>query len=223
MAAKYREIATELAARIRRGDLARRDRLPGELELAREFAVSRGTVRQALVALKQTGMIETATGAGSYVTFDAGRIDDGIGWTVGPATTSTLVALARTEPTGPHDTSVLVVERLRSTAAGVPIGLVRSRIPWRSSLETVLATGLVDGSLQATLAAHGLLAASGHESVGLALLTAPDAALLRRHPGEPFLETERTVYDAFGDVIEDVTSLLDPDHHRLRHTFGGAR
>jgi GntR family transcriptional regulator len=234
MAAKYREIATELAARIRRGDIAHRDRLPGELELAGEFAVSRGTVRQALAALKQTGLIETATGAGSFVTYDGEQIDDRLGWSAalagrGVVTVPRLIALGRVELPAVAagldlaGASFLVVERVRSTTAGDALSLERSRIPWRASLETVIATGLVDDSLQATLTAHGMIAASGHEDVGIAVLGSQDAALLGRRPGEPFLETERTVYDAFGDVIENVTSLLDPEHFRLRHTFGGAR
>jgi GntR family transcriptional regulator len=234
LAAKYREIASELAARIRRGDIAHRDRLPGELELAEEFAVSRGTVRQALAALKQTGLIETATGAGSFVTYDGEQIDDHLGWSAalagrGVSTSPRLLALGRVElpavasKLGLASASFLVVERVRSTTAGEAISLERSHIPWRPSLETVIVTGLVDNSLQSTLTAHGLIAASGHEDVGIAVLGSQDAALLGRRAGEPFLQTERTVYDAFGDVIESVTSLLDPGHFRLRHSFGGAR
>src|SRR5215218_9399195 len=102
MAAKYREIAQTLAARIRTGEIAHRDRLPGELELAEEFAVSRGTVRQALAALKQTGLIETATGAGSFVTYDGEQIDDALGWSAalagrGVSPELELVALGRVE------------------------------------------------------------------------------------------------------------------------------
>ncbi|WP_285773852.1 GntR family transcriptional regulator [Microtetraspora sp. NBRC 13810] len=62
MIVKHRQIASELAERIRRGEIGNRDRLPGELELAEEFSVSRGTVRQALATLQQNGLIETSTG-----------------------------------------------------------------------------------------------------------------------------------------------------------------
>jgi GntR family transcriptional regulator len=234
MAAKYREIADELAARIRRGDIAHRDRLPGENELAGEFAVSRGTVRQALAALKQTGLIETTTGAGSFVTYDGEQIDDRLGWSAalaghGVAPDPRLLALGRVEL---PDLAVrlklasaqfLTVERVRSTTAGEPISLERSRVPWRPSFETVLATGLVDHSLSATLTAHGLVGASGYDEIGLAVLGSHDAALLRRPPGEAFLEMERTVFDAYGEVVENVVSLLDPAHFRLRHDFGGKR
>jgi GntR family transcriptional regulator len=234
MAAKYRQIATELAARIRRGEIAHRDRLPGELELADEFSVSRGTVRQALQALKQTGLIETATGAGSFVTYDGEQIDDRQGWSAalashGVSTRLELIALGRVELPAVaarldlRSASFLTVERVRSTTAGDAISLERSRIPWRASLETVIATGLVDGSLQSTLTAHGMIGAGGSEEVGVAILGSHDAALLGRSAGASFLETERTVHDAFGEVIEWVVSLLDPGHFRLHHTFGTPR
>jgi GntR family transcriptional regulator len=102
MPAKYQLIASELADRIRRGELGHRDKLPGELELAQEFAVSRGTVRQALATLAQHGLIETWTGSGSFVSYDGARLDDEKGWSEALAQQSVptrveLVALDRLE------------------------------------------------------------------------------------------------------------------------------
>ena len=44
----YEQVYDQLRELIMRGELARDQRLPGEAELAREFGVSRGTVREAL-------------------------------------------------------------------------------------------------------------------------------------------------------------------------------
>ena len=44
--------------------------LPGEHQLAEEFAVSRGTLREALAELKRRNYIATQSGVGSIVTFD---------------------------------------------------------------------------------------------------------------------------------------------------------
>lgn len=230
MVAKYQAVANALAERIRSGELSHRDRLPGELELAQEFAVSRGTVRQALATLQQSGLIETWTGAGSFVTYDGEQMDESRGWAEafarrGLPTTIRLVALGKVElPELAQQLDVaefLVVERVRSTTAGEAISLERSRVPWRPSFETVLATGLVDGSLHATLVAHGLVPAGGEETIRLATLGTQDAELLGRAPGEAFLESERIVRDAFGGLVEFVTSLLHPGHFQLHRTFGG--
>ncbi len=184
--------------------------------------------------MKQTGLIETTTGAGSFVTFDGDRIDDHLGWSAtlaghGVAPEPRLLALGRLELPNLavrlklDRASFLAVERLRSSTAGEPVSLERSRVPWQPSFETVLATGLVDHSLPATLVAHGRTGVSGYDEIGLSVLGSPEAALLRRRPGEAFLEMERTVFDAYGDVVENVVSLLDPVRFRLRHPFGGRR
>ncbi|MFI2437219.1 winged helix-turn-helix domain-containing protein [Streptomyces sp. NPDC018693] len=52
-----REIAEALRERIRVGDLKAGDRLPTQAELAEEFGVERGAVRQALRALQDDGLL----------------------------------------------------------------------------------------------------------------------------------------------------------------------
>ncbi|MFE9768901.1 GntR family transcriptional regulator [Streptomyces sp. NPDC005808] len=58
------EIAGVLRDRIRAGDLKAGDRLPTQAELADEFGVERGTVRQALSSLQRDGLLSN-TGRGS--------------------------------------------------------------------------------------------------------------------------------------------------------------
>jgi DNA-binding transcriptional regulator YhcF (GntR family) len=55
------EIADTLRARIRSGDLRAGERLPTQAELAREFGVERGTVRQALSVLADEGRLSNVT------------------------------------------------------------------------------------------------------------------------------------------------------------------
>lgn len=229
--AKYRVIASELAKRIQSGEILYRDRLPGELDLAEEFSVSRGTIRQALATLQKQGLIETSLGAGSFVTFDGTRLEDAYGWSRslargGVITSVRLVALGRlalpslAEQLGLSAADFLVVERVRLDSDGVAISLERSRLPWRETFMTILSTGLVDGSLQATLNAHGIVSVGSREIVGVATLGTQDAQLLQRVSGDAFLESEQTSFDREGRVVEHVTSLLDPTHFRLEHTFG---
>jgi DNA-binding Lrp family transcriptional regulator len=55
------EIADILRERIRVGDLKAGDRLPTQAELAEEFGVERGTVRQALRALQEDGLLSNVS------------------------------------------------------------------------------------------------------------------------------------------------------------------
>ncbi|GAA3822888.1 winged helix-turn-helix domain-containing protein [Streptomyces chiangmaiensis] len=55
------EIADALRGRIRAGELKAGDRLPTQAELAEEFGVERGTVRQALRVLQEAGLLSNVS------------------------------------------------------------------------------------------------------------------------------------------------------------------
>ncbi len=66
----YEQVADQLRQLIMSGELSPGERLPNETLLAREFGVSRATVREALRVLAAQNLLRTAKGAGggSYVT-----------------------------------------------------------------------------------------------------------------------------------------------------------
>ena len=63
----YRQIADRLRTLIGNGEFTAGARLPAERDLAREFGVSRPSVREALIALEVEGWVEVRTGSGVYV------------------------------------------------------------------------------------------------------------------------------------------------------------
>jgi GntR family transcriptional regulator len=63
----HARIREDLRERIARQTWAARERLPSEAELMRSYGVSRITVRQALHALEQQGVIVKVPGKGSFV------------------------------------------------------------------------------------------------------------------------------------------------------------
>ena len=63
---RHAAIAATLRAEIQSGALAQGSALASEAELSDRFSVSRGTVRQALAALRAEGLI-TGAGAGRWL------------------------------------------------------------------------------------------------------------------------------------------------------------
>ncbi len=63
----YEQIVDRLNELIRGGELKAGDRLPPERKLAELFQVSRNTVREAIKTLEEKGVVESRTGAGTYV------------------------------------------------------------------------------------------------------------------------------------------------------------
>lgn len=64
---KYRWLANILREEIRQGKLREGERMTSELELAKEYQLSRQTVRQALGMLELEGLLTRRRGSGTYV------------------------------------------------------------------------------------------------------------------------------------------------------------
>ena len=67
---RYQEIAAELRRRVAAGDFAGAGLLPSESQLATTFASSRVTIRRALEALHDEGLIDSRQGFGWFVAAD---------------------------------------------------------------------------------------------------------------------------------------------------------
>lgn len=63
----YNQLATSLRQQILSGKLGPGDKLSPELELAEKYAVSRGTIRQAILLLVSEGLVERVQGKGTFV------------------------------------------------------------------------------------------------------------------------------------------------------------
>jgi DNA-binding FadR family transcriptional regulator len=63
----YRQIADQLAQLIARGEFPAGARLPAERELAVSLGVSRTSVREAIISLEMTGLVEVRVGTGIFV------------------------------------------------------------------------------------------------------------------------------------------------------------
>lgn len=72
----YMKVAEQLKKLITNEMIKPGERFPSERELAEQLGVSRPTIREAMIALELSGVIEIRTGSGIYVTHKKSRIND---------------------------------------------------------------------------------------------------------------------------------------------------
>src|SRR5512146_1236650 len=63
----YEQIVNQIEQRILAGELKAGDQLPSEHELAKQFAVSRTAVREAIKALREKRLVEVRPGKGTFI------------------------------------------------------------------------------------------------------------------------------------------------------------
>jgi GntR family transcriptional regulator len=227
---KHERVAAVLAREIRSGVVRRGTQLPGEVELARRFSVSRNTVRAALAVLAEDDLITTRTGKGSFVLFDGRPLDGRLGWThalseqgVETRMRTIRISLADdavlAERVGLDSPEVIVIERVRQLTDGTPISLERSRIPALSSLHDLPERGLDNGSISTTLNRAGLYLDHCEQRLRGRPLTPAEADLLNRPEGTWFLHTTRTSWTANDRFAEHADELLDPNHYELSLSY----
>jgi GntR family transcriptional regulator len=229
---KHQQITAVLAREIRSGHLPTGEQLPGEHALAQRFGVSRTTVRAALAELNEAGLIATRTGKGSYVLFDGRPLDNRLGWAralavqgIDTRVRTLAVREVRDEQLADQlalDKGVFVtVERTRELVGdGCVITYERSFLPCVPGVRELPRQSLDDLSLTEVMRQAGLHPDHGEQRLSGRRIDAREAEVLRRAPGDWFLDTRRTSRAADGSLVEHVVSLLDPDHFQLSLEFG---
>ncbi|WP_458096781.1 phosphonate metabolism transcriptional regulator PhnF [Roseomonas sp. WA12] len=212
----WRQIAAALEGAIAAGDHAAEDRLPSEAALSARYGVNRHTVRRALEALEQGGLIRTEQGRGSFVagtvldyplhgrtrffdTVHAQRRQPGarilrVGPIPAPGTVAEALRIAR-------GAEVLRVQRL-GLADGKPLvlGLHHMPLPRFAGAEAALR---VAPSITAALAACGVADyRRAHTRISARLPTADEAHRLRQARMRPVLASEALNIDPEGRPVD---------------------
>jgi GntR family transcriptional regulator len=230
---KHQAISEALAKEIRDGIRPAGEQLPGEYALAKEFGCSRTTMRAALAELIEAGLIATRTGKGSYVLFDGHRLDDRLGWAHALAVQGVETGVRTLSVREVRDEDLarslrienpqfILVERTRELAAGgAVVSYERSHLPALPEIrELTNDASPAEISLTAVTRDAGLLPHHGEQRLCGRRIDADEARVLRREPGDWFLDTRRTSRAADDTFVEHVVSLLDPDHFQLSVEFG---
>src|SRR5690348_7405830 len=159
----YRRIYEDLAGRIESGELKPESRMPGDVELAERYGVSKMTVRQALAALVDRSLVQRRQGVGTFVAGDkldrrslnrlTSFTEDMSGQRV-----STRMLAQEVAPPPPEVAEALTlgkgalivfVARVRSVA-GTPRSMHHSYLPY-GEFPSLDREALVNGSLYRTL------------------------------------------------------------------------
>ncbi len=226
----YHQLKCILLESIDDGRLKPKDKLQAESALARQYGVSKATVRQALTDLEREGYIIRIQGLGTFVA--ASRVDFGPShldsFTVqmgvrGMQPSSRVLEQGviaaegeLAESIGIQPGSPLFRLRRIRLADGEPMGIQTSHVP------LYLAPGLErrdfrkEQSLYAVLRDHhGLVPARAHETHSAVALDPHQARLLGTEPGAPALASRRLTFLESGTPMELVFSLMRGDRHRV--------
>jgi GntR family transcriptional regulator len=212
----WAQIEASLRARIESGELGPGQRLPAERDMASRLGVSRMTVRQALAALADEGLVERGVGQGTFVsgvgkvTFDLTRVE---GLTAAVERqgldAGARVLEARERPAPPAVARGL---RLQAGAPVVRVRRVRSAGGRPLALEDAwLATARVPGFLQRDLRDSLTRILRDDYEIGLSSVVeclepvaagAFEARVLGVPGGAPLMLVERVLRETGGQPLE---------------------
>lgn len=205
---RYRHIADDLRSRIHAGEFAAGSLLPSEKELSSRYGASRVTIRRSLESLRDAGLIDSRQGLGWYVASDPFRQRLGLLGTIEEQLSASGIDSERrilafgfvgapirvAAVFGPGQ--VLEVRRL-NLADGQPFGLVTVWCP------EPLASRLSRSDVERTtfLAQLPVELGGATQTIGAAIASADEAALLAIGPGAPVLIAERITRSADGEPV----------------------
>lgn len=222
----YRVIYDDIVAQIRSGVLKPTEQLPSEPDLAKQYGVSRMTVRQALDLLMTDDLVSRRQGSGTFVREHArtGRrlnrlrtFADELG-DAGDAIGSRVL---RAEVTRPDDEvaaalqlepgdSVHRLTRVR-LVRGAPAALQDAWVPYAVA-PGLTRDPLVDGSLYRTLTErYGVELRWADQSMTATVLGDSEASMLEVEPGGAVLCGVRTTYSNADRPVEHTYGWTLPD------------
>ena len=227
---KHVELREKLRSKFQR--LAPNTAIPSARELSRTYKVSAMTVRQALVALQQEGMIHSVPGLGTFVSDH--RMSKRLVFTSfsqevierGMKPSSRVVSAIKTKITNPGIAEIMQIEvgdpvykieRIRY-ADKIPMALEESLI------SAALMPGLLDQDLRDSL--YEIFKNTYEKAVARAecvvvpiTLSKRQADLLDTPLKSPALEFNITAFDSRGRTVEHCISIKRGDRYDFRYSI----
>ena len=222
---KARQVYLLLRERIGAGALPSGLRLPGEANLARDYGVSRMTVRRALDQLAAEKLIDRRPGSGTFVRGEGERPairanladvfthlremgrHSGVrllSFGYGPAPGDVAGALGL-----PADCRVQRSVRIR-LIDGAPFSYLTTHVPETIGV-TYSETDLASTPLLELLERSGVVATRARQTIGATLAGPETAEALDVAVGAPLLSLTRIVHGRDGEGVEHLHALYRPD------------
>jgi GntR family transcriptional regulator len=208
------EVRQELLDELAGGTLPPGAKLPSESDLAQRFAVSRATVREAVLGLVDAGLLVRRQGSGTYVA-TVPRVKHALDTTVsytamiretGQAPGEIMLSSTRREATA-HERLRLALKRPAGVTEVERVRLAGARrvIYSRDRIPSALLERVADDELSASLyvvldwAGHAVERATARLTPTVA--DGPVGAHLEVRRGTPLLRIEQTDYDRAGRAV----------------------
>jgi len=243
----YRQIADELRAAIRDGELAEGDMVPSESALMAQHETSQGTVRKAMALLKAEGWVVPESGRGVFVRrrpvvfrkgndrfARANRLGDN-GRAAFDVEVGSHGLASRTEtvvegPTAPPDEAAallglddgdqVAVRRRRMFADGDIVQLADSYIPWDIAEGTqIVETDSGPGGIYARIEELGHELAEFDEQIRARPALPEEVEALGIESGMPVILLTRVAYDKEGRAVEVCDCVMTADRWCLDYRF----
>ena len=227
--ALYHRVYTILRERLLSGQYPVGQPLPGEIELAAVFEVSRVTMRRALDELKREGLIERSRGRGSFPRVPApaapvagtvsGLLDNIIA--MGLKTHVRIVSLDLIEapPDVAAEMGLAAGERVQRAVRvrsldGAPLALMTTFVP--ESVAVFTRRQLSEMPMLKLLEASGVNVAHADQTLTAQLADTVVAPLLDLNYGAALLAVHRLVRDERGRAVQLLRGLYRPDRYEYR-------
>jgi GntR family transcriptional regulator len=224
---RYVQLRKRIAEGVEQGVLKQGSPLPPEREIATLTNMSRVTVRKAMQALAEEGLIVQKQGSGSFVAVKPPLIEQSLSRLTsftedmtrrGMVSTSRWLERGIFIPSPDEvialalraDDSVSRLSRLR-TADNKPMAIERATLP----VSILPNPALVETSLYALLEKSGLRPVRALQKISAINLGDSDAQLLEIEPGRAGLKIERTSYLADGRSAEFTQSIYRGDAYHF--------
>ncbi|MBM7554450.1 GntR family transcriptional regulator [Thalassobacillus pellis] len=223
----YHQVKDILVNRIQNKIWLPGNLIPTEQELIEEFGVSRTTIRQAISAMVQDGLLERRQGKGTIV--NSPKLVGTLGRLTGFAEevmekghlprSKVLRAgfydhlyIEKNKLQVPEDSKILVIERIRF-ADNDPIAYERTCWPEKIG-EVLMQHDLEGAKYYQILEAHGMYLKRADETIKATNATIDEANLLGISPGEALLEMKRLSFGIDDHPIEFTRTKYRSDRYQ---------